>query len=96
MATVTFEQGRACVISKVSELRSTPTVEEVRLSDAAGRVLAEQAIADRDYPTLPRSVRDGFAVRAASLPGEFHIKGEVRAVTSTQATMWGRAKLSRS
>src|SRR5207245_2601869 len=34
---------------------------------------------DRDYPTLSRSVRDGFAVRAADLPGEFFLIGEVRA-----------------
>lgn len=79
VATVTFEQGRDCVISKVKELRSTPAVEEVRLFDAAGRVLAEEARADRDYPPLARSVRDGFAVRAADLPGEFYIIGEVRA-----------------
>jgi len=79
VATVTFEQGRECVASKVSELRSMPAVEEVRLFEAAGRVLAEEARADRDYPTLARSVRDGFAVRAAELPGEFYIIGELRA-----------------
>lgn len=67
------------MISRVSELRSTPAAEDVSLFDAAGRVLAEQAVADRDYPTLPRSVRDGFAIRAADLPGEFHVVGEVRA-----------------
>ena len=67
------------MVSNVSESRNLPPVEEVRLFDAAGRVLAENAVADRDYPTLPRSVRDGFAVRAADLPGEFYIIGEVRA-----------------
>src|SRR5439155_523171 len=35
--------------------------------------------ADRDSPALARSVRDGFAVRAADLPGELEIVGEVRA-----------------
>ncbi|MGA2599540.1 MAG: gephyrin-like molybdotransferase Glp [Bryobacteraceae bacterium] len=79
MATVTFEQARECVISKVSEARSTPASEELRLFDAAGRVLAEDVAADRDYPPLARSVRDGFAVRAVDLPGEFFIVGEVRA-----------------
>ena len=51
----------------------------VSLSEAAGRVLAEPVAADRDYPTLPRSVRDGFAVRAADLPGDLLVIGEVRA-----------------
>ena len=36
---------------------------------AARRVLAEDVAADRDTPALARSVRDGFAVRAADLPG---------------------------
>lgn len=79
MGTLTFEQARECVISKVSDLRPPPPIEDVPLSGAAGRVLAEQAAADRDYPPLSRSVRDGFALRAADLPGEFLIIGEVRA-----------------
>ncbi len=61
------------------ELRATSPSEEVPLFDAAGRVLAEDAAADRDYPPLPRSVRDGFAVRAEDLPGQFYLIGEVRA-----------------
>lgn len=57
----------------------SPRTEPVSLSEAAGRVLAEPISADRDYPTVSRSARDGFAVRAADLPGEFVIIGEVRA-----------------
>ena len=53
--------------------------ETVSLSEAAGRVLAEDIAADRDYPPFPRSARDGFAVRAADLPGELRVIGEVRA-----------------
>ncbi len=79
MATLTFEQARECVLSKVRESHPSPDQEEVALLDAAGRVLACAAAADRDYPPLARSVRDGFAVRAAELPGEFDIIGEVRA-----------------
>jgi molybdopterin molybdotransferase len=51
----------------------------VSLSDAAGRVLAGPVASDRDYPTLTRSVRDGFAVRAQDLPGDLFVIGEVRA-----------------
>ncbi|MCU1262442.1 MAG: molybdopterin molybdochelatase [Bryobacterales bacterium] len=46
---------------------------------AGGRVLAVPATADRDYPALDRSVRDGFAIRAADIPGPFKVSGEVRA-----------------
>jgi molybdopterin molybdotransferase len=49
------------------------------LLEAAGRVLAEEITADRDYPPFRRSARDGFAVRAADVPGELHVIGEVRA-----------------
>jgi molybdopterin molybdotransferase len=55
------------------------TTETIPLAEAAGRVLAEEIAADRDYPPFPRSARDGFAVRAADLPGELSIIGEVRA-----------------
>jgi len=56
-----------------------PAIEEIPLCEAAGRVLAESAAADRDSPALSRSVRDGYAVRAADLPGTLEIAGEVRA-----------------
>src|SRR5580693_9738168 len=54
-------------------------IEGVALADSAGRVLAEAIAADRDYPPFHRSARDGFAVRAADLPGELRVIGEVRA-----------------
>src|SRR6202040_1144658 len=53
--------------------------ETIPLAETAGRVLAEAIPADRDYPPFPRSARDGFAVRAADLPGELRLIGEVRA-----------------
>ena len=79
VATLTFEQARQCVVSKVTEAHLSPRTEQVSLSEAAGRVLAEPISADRDYPTVSRSARDGFAVRAADLPGELVVIGEVRA-----------------
>jgi molybdopterin molybdotransferase len=77
VATLTFEQARECVLSRVAGAK--PREEVVDLSEAAGRVLAEQIIADRDYPTVSRSVRDGFAVRSADVPGDLLVIGEVRA-----------------
>jgi molybdopterin molybdotransferase len=47
--------------------------------DAAGRVLAEEVRADRDYPPTARSVRDGFAVRSSDEPRNLRVIGEVRA-----------------
>ena len=79
MATLTFEQARQCVLENLRAARPQPKVEQVSLSEAAGRVLAEPVASDRDYPALSRSVRDGFAVRAADLPGDLFVIGEVRA-----------------
>jgi molybdopterin molybdotransferase len=79
VATLTFEQARRCVAEQVQASQPEPKVEVVSLSEAAGRVLAEPILSDRDYPTLSRSVRDGFAVRAADLPGDLFLIGEVRA-----------------
>ncbi len=58
---------------------ATPAAETIDLLSALNRVLAEEVAADRDMPALDRSVRDGFAVHAAELPGELQVIGEVRA-----------------
>ena len=79
MATLTFEQARRCVLDKASDIGAPRSVENVSLQDAAGRVLAQPVLADRDYPPTSRSVRDGFAVRAADVPGQLFVVGEVRA-----------------
>lgn len=89
VATLTFEQARQCVLDRVRADRSSDVslraahdqqnIQVVGLSEAAGRVLAAPITSDRDYPALSRSARDGFAVRAADLPGELLVVGEVRA-----------------
>src|SRR5882724_10793095 len=56
--------------------------EEVLLLQAAGRVMAEAVVADRDFPPFPRATRDGFAVRADDLASGItllRIVGQVRA-----------------
>src|SRR5579863_4239023 len=73
---LTFEQARECVLRAVT-LAMTP--EPAALLEANGRVLAEQIQADRPYPPFNRSMRDGFAVRAADVPGSLRVIGEVRA-----------------
>ena len=67
------------MLREVSAGRGSLPIEQIPSLDAAGRVLAEEITADRDYPPFPRSARDGFAVRATDVPGELHIIGEVRA-----------------
>ena len=74
-----FDEARACVIERVREACVTAPPEEVTLDNAAGRVLAENIVADRDLPALARSVRDGFAVHAENVPGTLRVVGEVRA-----------------
>src|SRR5262245_4800740 len=79
VSTLTFLEARACVLERVKAARPAPAVEEVGIDCAAGRVLARDALADRDYPPLDRSVRDGFAVRSSDTPGEVRVIGQVRA-----------------
>ena len=79
MVALTFEQARACVLREVGAARRIPGREQVPALEAAGRILAEEITADRDYPPFPRSARDGFAIRAADVPGELRVIGEVRA-----------------
>jgi molybdopterin molybdotransferase len=74
-----FAEARALVIDLAGRARPLPGVEQVALGDAAGRVLAVDAAADRDAPALDRSTRDGYAVRAADVPGSLELVGEVRA-----------------
>jgi molybdopterin molybdotransferase len=77
--TLSFDRARACVIERVLASRLFAAPESVALECAAGRVLAEEIRAERDFPALARSVRDGFAVRARDLPGTLRVIGEVRA-----------------
>ena len=65
-----------------------PGTETVDLLDAAGRVLAEPVLADRDIPPFPRSTRDGYAVRSAdltNLPATLDVIAEIRAGEKPEA-----------
>jgi molybdopterin molybdotransferase len=76
------------------QLRNVPRTpaEKTPLGEADGRVLAEDVRADRDFPPATRSLRDGFAVHSADLPGELRVVGEVRAgAVSERALHTGEA-----
>jgi molybdopterin molybdotransferase len=77
-------------LDTVRTARVAPPPESVVLEAAAGRVLAEPIAADRDYPALARSVRDGYAVRTIDLPGELEVIGEVRAGESFSGEVGAR------
>ncbi len=87
MPALSFLDARAAVLREVAAHRGLPPVEQVSIEAAAGRVLAEDIAADRPYPPFHRSMRDGFALRAADLPGRCRVIGEVRAGASFAATV---------
>ena len=64
--------------------KHTPREETVALTEAVGRVLAEDIVADCDLPAFDRSTVDGYALRAAdtfgcseSLPAMLRYQGEI-------------------
>jgi molybdopterin molybdotransferase len=63
---LSYEEAAALVRSHAQALQHefAPPIERVTLDHAAGRVLAQPLIADRDQPPFPRATRDGFACRA--------------------------------
>jgi molybdopterin molybdotransferase len=78
---LTFDQARQEVISQISKLnRPTPNV-NLSVWDASGYVLAQDLIADRDYPPFNRATRDGYAVRAVESTAGAKLRciGEIKA-----------------
>jgi molybdopterin molybdotransferase len=78
---LSFADARQIVERRAATLSPTEP-ELIGLLDAVGLVLAEDLLADRDFPPFPRATRDGFAVRAAdvqSVPAALQRVGEVKA-----------------
>ena len=67
-------------------------MERVPLAEAAGRVLAEAVVADRDQPPFARSTRDGFAMRAADASGTLRVLGLLKAGQVWQGEPVGAAQ----
>jgi molybdopterin molybdotransferase len=82
-----FDEARRIVIETVRLLPDRRQRENVSLEEAHGRVLADAITADRDYPALRRSLRDGFAIKSAEVPGTLHVRGEVRAGEGSQEAL---------
>jgi molybdopterin molybdotransferase len=71
----TLPDAQRLVLERVTTLPAEP----VPLGAAAGRVLAEDALAAVDLPPFPSSAMDGFAVRAADTPGSFPVVSRIAA-----------------
>lgn len=77
-----YEEAAAVVWGQAEQIRAANRMrtERIPLRNAAGRVLAEPIVADRDQPPFPRSTRDGYACRARDLAaGPLRVIGQVRA-----------------
>jgi molybdopterin molybdotransferase len=75
---ISVEEARQRLLAPLKPLG----IEQVALSDGAGRVLAEPVTARRTQPPWPVSAMDGYAVRAAdvvSVPARLRVVGSVPA-----------------
>jgi molybdopterin molybdotransferase len=70
----------------IAAMRGAPR-ERVALDAAAGRVLAAPVVASRSLPGYAASAMDGFAVRAADVPGRLRVVGTVAAGVLDPAAM---------
>jgi len=91
---LSYKAARAIVIEIVGARKGAAGTETLDLgidpASTIGRVLAENIIADRNYPPFNRSTRDGFAVRAsdATMPGtKLRLIGESRAGVAFDGTV---------
>jgi len=78
---LSFEHARRTVEEQAALIQAGEA-ESIGLLEAAGRVLAEPVVADRDLPPFPRSTRDGYAVRpvdVAKVPATLDVIGEIKA-----------------
>ncbi len=80
---VTIEQALALVLARAAALPA----ESVPLAAAAGRFLAEQALATTDLPPFPSSAMDGFAIRSADTPGTLEIVAQIAAGSPASAAL---------
>jgi molybdopterin molybdotransferase len=77
--------GVTQAVAIIDAVRVTPRVTRVPVVDALGLRLAENLLADRDFPPFDKSQMDGYAVRSADVataPAELAVVGEVAAGTS--------------
>ena len=72
MSLLPVDEARALVLA----LAGAAATEDVDLQDAAGRVLIRDAVSRMTQPPFHAAAMDGYAVRAADLPGTLKVVGE--------------------
>lgn len=80
---LTFEAALSRILASASPLPAEP----VLLAQAAGRVLAQPALARTDLPPFASSAMDGYAVRAAETPGSLSIAARIAAGSPATAPL---------
>ncbi len=83
VAPLTLEEAQERVLKRACPLAA----EVVLIAAASGRVTAEDVHARIDLPPFASSAMDGFALRAADLPGTLRIVGESAAGRSFDARL---------
>jgi molybdopterin molybdotransferase len=90
-AVLSFADARRCVEQHASELITAVSDSELLpILDSIGRVLAEEIVADREFPPFPRATRDGYAVVAQDLnspPATLKVIGQVKAGAALPASI---------
>jgi len=82
-ALLTVAEAQARVLAAAAPLDA----ESVALSDASGRVTAAPALARVDLPPFPSSAMDGYAVRAADVPGALEVVAHIAAGSPSDASV---------
>jgi molybdopterin molybdotransferase len=68
-------EAQRLILERARQLPAEP----IAVGEAAGRVLAEAALAVVDLPPFPSSAMDGYALRAADTPGRLPVVARVAA-----------------
>jgi molybdopterin molybdotransferase len=74
-ALLSLEEAQRRILDRVVRL----PVERVEIADAAGRILAEPAVAQVDLPPFDASAMDGFALRSEDTPGRLPVVERIAA-----------------
>jgi molybdopterin molybdotransferase len=87
---LSYQEARQKVIEQVGEKKGPRAMEQVRVGDALGYVLAQEVKTDREYPPFNRATRDGYAVFAADAKAGATLKctGEIKAGDRVTKELW--------
>jgi molybdopterin molybdotransferase len=80
---LSIAEAQRLILERVQPL----SPETVALENAAGRVLADPALAAVDLPPFASSAMDGFAVRAGDTPGRLPVVGRIPAGRPAEAPL---------